>query len=381
MTKQQRLFRINRRIGWIMSLGGAALFLAQAPVMLRTIDDYSGWWNLSVAVLVVMVLGLAAFGWLLPRTILNVCWRIGPMLGALSMLTAFAAYDGPRPPESLPWILTFDAALSGYLLLWQRAWVAAIGTIIMALLVPLSALLFLGEVPRVVLIAMPIHMSNIVFIAIFEGIRQRMVALRAARDAAEESWSRQIRASAEAEHLEHVSRMLHDEVISVLTGAYQIRGVPSERLRAEARRAIDLLDTPAPPPAPTFEPCHIAVERLVRAAHEVDPMCPTKTSSLSGLVPTAVTNAIIGAVNEALRNSLRHSGSDARRTLSVYVESSFVEVIVRDDGLGFDTEVVRPESLGISRSIIGRMRSLPGGGAVVSSRLGGPTTVELTWRN
>lgn len=380
MNNNHDLFRINRRIGWIMSLGGAALFLGQAPVTLSTVGDYPIWWNLGVAALAVMVLGLAVCGWALPPKILSICWFLGPILGALLLLTTFISYGGPKPPEHLPWILSFDAALSGYLLLWLRPWAAAAGTIIYASLVPLSALLFLGEIPHVVLVAMPIHMSNIVFIAIFEGIRRRMITVRAAGHEAEMNLTRKMQALANAEHKEQISRMLHDEVVSVLAGAFQTRGIPSERLRAEARRAIALLETPPLTPAPGSEPCSTALDRLAHAAYEVDPLCRMETSHIEGILPVAVTDAIIGAVNEALRNSLRYSGTGSTRTLKAHVESTVTEVSVLDDGIGFDTETTRPESLGINQSIVGRMRGVPGGGASVSSRPGGPTIVELTWR-
>lgn len=380
MTGVRASNRIDRRIGWMMSLGGAALLLGQAPIMLPGAVDHPLWWNVGVAALAVTVLCFAAIGWLLPHGFLTTCWRIMPILGAVLMLTAFAGYDGPRPPEELPWILAFDAVFTTFLVLWLRPWAAAAGVILLATFVPLSALLFLGSIPQVVLVAMPIHMNNIVYIAIFVGIRRRMIAMRTAEIAAADGRARRMRAAVESEHREQVSRMLHDEVLSVLTAALRTRGTPSEQLRTEAARAIGLLETPLPSPTPGQETCRAASDRLARAVRDIDPLCRMETLHGNGLLPVAVTDAIVGAASEAMRNSVRHAGAGADRTLLAHAESGRFEVTVRDDGDGFDPQRTRPESLGISRSIVGRMRALPGGSATVSSCPGGPTTVELTWR-
>ncbi len=57
------------------------------------------------------------------------------------------------------------------------------------------------------------------------------------------------------------------------------------------------------------------------------------------------------------------------------------ELVVRDDGIGFDAAAVPPARMGIAVSIVGRMRTLPGGDARVDARPGAGTTVTLTWRD
>lgn len=364
----------------MVSIAGAALLLGQAPIMLPTAGDYPAWWNAGVAVLAAAVPSSAAIGLLLPYRFLRAYWRIMPMLGAALMLTAFAGYDGPSSPEEPPWVLAFDAVFTTYLMLWLRPWAAAAGAILFATFVPLSALIFLGTIPQVVLVSMPIHMSNVVYIAIFVGIRRQMIAMRTAQIAAEESRARRLRAAVESEHQEQVFRMLHDEVLSALTAAFRTRGTPSTQLRAEAGRALALLETPLPSPNPGSESCSAALDRLVQAVHSLDPRCSIEAGNGGGSLPVAITDAIVGATNEAVRNSVRHAGPEANRTLLVRAESSRFEVTLLDDGNGFDTQNTRADSLGISRSIIGRMRALPGGSAAVTSRPGGPTTVELTWQ-
>jgi signal transduction histidine kinase len=84
---------------------------------------------------------------------------------------------------------------------------------------------------------------------------------------------------------------------------------------------------------------------------------------------------LVNACAEAVANAARHSGST---TISVYVEveEDVVSAFVRDQGSGFDTDVVPPDRRGIAESIIGRMERR-GGSAYVHSRPGGGTEVVI----
>ena len=380
MIDQEDLHRIDRRIGWIMSLGGAVLLLGQAPFFLVARADYPMWWHVGVGLLAATVLFLAGAGWALSHRVLAVCWRAAPTVGMILMLTSFLGYRGPQDPQQLPWILAFDATLSAYLMLWLTPWVAAAGTLVIAILVPVSALLFTGGIPQVVLAAMPVHMSNIGFIALFVGIRAQMIATRSAARAAAQGQARQTTARVEAEHREHVSRMLHDEVLSVLTAALRTRGAPSQELRGSAEGALALLAAPLARPSPGGEDCRAAVARLTAAAAAIDASCRVEATVTDGMIPAGVADGVLGAAREALRNSVRHAGSDARRSFVVHAAPTTLTAEIRDDGRGFVPELVPPGSFGISHSIVGRMRGLPGGAATVASQPGGPTVVTLNWR-
>ncbi|HRN28187.1 MAG TPA: ATP-binding protein, partial [Terrimesophilobacter sp.] len=99
-------------------------------------------------------------------------------------------------------------------------------------------------------------------------------------------------------------------------------------------------------------------------------------------IPEEVALAITEACGEALRNSILHApaGRDVSRTLRMRSTPDAVEVTVEDDGDGFDTSRVPPHRLGIARSIVARMRALPGGDAAVRSMVGSGTTVSVSWR-
>lgn len=379
MTEEADPRRIDRRLGWIMSIGGVALLIGTAPPMLAAADQYATVWNLGVLLLAGLVCVLAVMGRALPHAALRAGWIIGPVFGWVLQLTAFGAYSGPAPPETLPWILSFDAVLSAYLVLWMRPRSAFVATLGSALLVPVSALVFLGSMPSVVAVVTPIHMSNIIFIVLFVAIRGRMLRVRAAARRAQENHERRVRSRIQAAHHERLARLIHDEVLSVLTVALPSRGEPGPQLRGAADHALTLLRARQEVDEPGLEPCERALARLTATIIEHDPGCRLHTVAGPGSVPTVVGDAVVAASSEAIRNSLRHAGRDATRSLHARITPDSIMVSISDDGVGFDPHDVRPGALGIEQSIVGRMRALPGGDASVSSVPGASSMVVLTW--
>jgi signal transduction histidine kinase len=97
-------------------------------------------------------------------------------------------------------------------------------------------------------------------------------------------------------------------------------------------------------------------------------------------VPVKVADAVDGAVTAALDNARRHAGPDARSWVLVEDEGWQVRVSVRDDGAGFANGRLAAAAaegrLGVSHSIVGRLRDV-GGTARVTSSPGEGTEVEL----
>lgn len=85
--------------------------------------------------------------------------------------------------------------------------------------------------------------------------------------------------------------------------------------------------------------------------------------------------ALIAAAREALRNASRYA-RNSNIVLFTEINGNGTAVYVRDNGPGFDLSKVRKERRGIRDSIIGRM-ALAGGQAVINSKLGEGTEVEL----
>ncbi|HEU5419207.1 MAG TPA: DUF5931 domain-containing protein [Streptosporangiaceae bacterium] len=98
------------------------------------------------------------------------------------------------------------------------------------------------------------------------------------------------------------------------------------------------------------------------------------------LLPAAAMEALSGATAAALDNVRRHAGPQARAWVLVEDEGPVVRVSVRDDGAGFAdgrlAQAAAAGRLGVSQSIIGRIRDA-GGTARVTSSPGEGTEVDL----
>jgi len=109
---------------------------------------------------------------------------------------------------------------------------------------------------------------------------------------------------------------------------------------------------------------------------QVTVSCPAVTVPL----PAAAAGALGGAVAAALDNVHQHAGADARAWVLVEDTGATVRVSIRDDGTGFgDGRLAEAKSagrLGVSHSIVGRLREV-GGTAWVTSAPGQGTEVEL----
>jgi signal transduction histidine kinase len=94
-----------------------------------------------------------------------------------------------------------------------------------------------------------------------------------------------------------------------------------------------------------------------------------------------VVRAVFEATTEAVNNAVRHSGAtrcEVRVTCHRSGDSARLTVSVKDNGVGFNRDVVSDRRLGIKVSIIGRMEAV-GGAASVTSAAGAGTEVRLTW--
>jgi signal transduction histidine kinase len=95
------------------------------------------------------------------------------------------------------------------------------------------------------------------------------------------------------------------------------------------------------------------------------------TAELATEPPVLVTNALLGATREALRNIRRHSNSVHAVVCAADVERG-VEVVIRDQGLGFDPN-------GQDNSRVERWLDSVGGMVTIRSAPGMGTRVELRW--
>jgi signal transduction histidine kinase len=163
--------------------------------------------------------------------------------------------------------------------------------------------------------------------------------------------------------------LLHDTAASTLLMVGQGTSLPPQRLAAQARHDLELLDEePWQTPPATVE----LVGALRRCAEHL--ATPVRFDGCEQLwVNGGTAKAMIAAAREAMNNVDRHARA-TRLRLTVFAD----RVVLEDDGVGFDP--ARPRSgHGVTDSIIGRM-ARAGGHADIRSAPGSGTVTELSWR-
>jgi signal transduction histidine kinase len=65
------------------------------------------------------------------------------------------------------------------------------------------------------------------------------------------------------------------------------------------------------------------------------------------LLPAAVESALAGIAREALSNAIRHSRAPRVSVEIEFSDSGAARLIVADEGVGFDTNVIRPDGYGL----------------------------------
>lgn len=182
-----------------------------------------------------------------------------------------------------------------------------------------------------------------------------------------------------------VQLLVHDRVLTALLAHAQ--GASRERVRVQAAEALRELRSAADRPSVHIDTAGALAERLRATTSECDPAARFDMVLEAAVpMPAAAGAALIDAAAEALRNSIRHAGDPASRPVvarHVHLTASGagVEIVVLDDGVGFDTRQVDSARIGVRQGILERMRAVPGGSAEVRSSPSRGTAVILHWAN
>ncbi|MEV0060289.1 ATP-binding protein [Nocardia sp. NPDC050718] len=204
-----------------------------------------------------------------------------------------------------------------------------------------------------------------------EAVRQRSRAATVAATAAREREAARFAA------------LIHDAVLSTLLEASRTAG-STAALSAQATRTLEQLEQARSAPELDHLDAAAAVEFLRAAVREVDADIPVQAARRGAdlCLPLESAQVLGAALSEAVRNSVRHAevaGRRVRRDVAVTVATGGIKVVLSDDGAGFDPARVPADRMGIAGSILGRMRTLPGGAAFVESAPGAGTVVTLVW--
>ena len=185
-------------------------------------------------------------------------------------------------------------------------------------------------------------------------------------------------AGTRAQH--EANSFIHDHILSALIAV--ANGLPDRAaLRASTRQALDSLSTSTTVTSP------VAASTLLNdVARRIGAMAGDIRTDVvlarEHEIPPEAAQAITEATLEAVRNSLRHAGSDdasVTRTVTLTSDACGVTVEVNDDGCGFDPPVAGRGRHGVSGSIIARMHDV-GCRATVDSAPGEGACVTLRWR-
>jgi signal transduction histidine kinase len=190
-------------------------------------------------------------------------------------------------------------------------------------------------------------------------------------------------AAAEARRAERrrIAGLIHDSVIVALLAFG--RGAPGEpRVVRQAQRALAAIEDLDASAASTGDATSRELAwRLQAITTELGAEIRFDyTADDEGSVPAVVVEAAAEAMSEAIRNSLRHAGLPGQvlRQVTVTAWSRRLDIVVLDDGVGFDASAVSATRLGIREGIVRRM-ALAGGSAQVLSRPGRGTVVAIRW--
>ncbi|OZD06934.1 hypothetical protein CH275_06890 [Rhodococcus sp. 06-235-1A] len=375
--------RLIRIFGRFVGTGYLIYLLLLIPDIVRSSAVVPGWWT---PVTVILVFGSGfAFGALTFHpsiTVIRIAGSVAASTFPVMALLWWAAWDG----------VTFDQA----------------GTFLAVFpgLAALAAATVWGPVPAfahmtvsVVIVQLinqavrePFPRSNVIaeiffammFCTVF--VAATLAAMRTGRildatiSSAHDDAARAAAATAREVERERFDALIHDEVMSSLLAVARHGRTPS--LARQASSALTHLDDLTTGTVSETFSADEALAQLRSAATTVDEsiefVVREEGRERSDDYPADVVRAVAAALAEALRNSRIHAQASTH-SVTVRLAPSTLQVVVQDDGIGFDRRSVPPHRLGVAVSIEGRMRQLDGGSADIRSSAAG-TTVQLGWK-
>ncbi|CAN3700079.1 hypothetical protein MMX123_00062 [Microbacterium sp. MM2322] len=327
-----------------------------------------GWWSAALTV----ALALAA------PILRERALRVGAGAAVVSYLAVVALFPVAAEAghvERMPWLLTASSAgvaaalvAAGPGLGWVTVVLAAVAGVIYRLRFGGFDLDGVVNDAHAVLTAAVICALGGFVLSAGRGLD---AAAAARREAGERESAERGRLAART----RTAALVHDEVLATLALAASTVAVPLDRLAAQARRAALMVTRLAHEESEDSWPLEAA---LAREARRHDARFTARVDSPLH-VSDPVREAIVGACRQALANAVRHA-EEAPRSVTLTVRSAMIEVVVADEGAGFEVSDIAADRLGIRHSIVGRMARVNGGSAEVQSGHGTGTRVVLRYR-
>lgn len=379
--------RLLRMFAWFIAIGYVCYLLLVAPAIVGQAGLTASWWTPTAVAMIFgscVILGLSA-SFCDKRRMKQVA-AANALLYLAAVALWFPAWNGSVVPQdetlwfsSFPGVASFAAAVA-----WRPPW--AFLHMVSAVLLAQAADHMVRDAPFTQSLV-PDVAFGLVFCTLF--LAAAVVGLGTGRmldetvAATHEAAAASAALEARNVERERFDALVHDRVMSTFLAV--ARRAPDDSVVPQAARALAELDDlrrrddeDSPMDADTV------VSRLRSAATEANEeitFCPSisREAETAAFAPEPV-RVVAAALAEAVRNSVKHAGSDAMRSVRAEVRRGRLDVRVVDDGCGFDPDDVGEDRLGVSVSICARMNQLPGGAAEVRSAPGAGTAVYLSWR-
>lgn len=377
-----RIELLNRRFAGFVALGGLALgamWIAEQWLS----PTRQAWWAIAgYAVLLFGLLIVAVGATRMRSRTLYILLCLMVVLGFLLQVLTFQSLTGEISPEvwQTGWMLT-GVYLSFIALLLRASHPYLTINLFAALVATFPALSFWfdsGFVTVHMVVVTLVQFTNVGYPVVLLALRARLMHYGARQD----RWrQRAVDAAATREELREARRLgsaVHDRALGVLTQVMWSGGAVDDALRSSARAALTLLEEQERRSAGEVNVEEIDAV-LPSDFAQIDPEVSVVVLRNEGTLPSIVIASLLDAALEALRNSAKHAPAAHRKVL-ISFQDDCARVVVSDDGPGFSPSIIGENRLGVSGSIVARMRDLPGGEARVVTSPGSGTEVVLTWR-
>ena len=361
---------------------GVVYFIQSIPSILSQLHDSDPRWLIaSIAVLVASLLFTVV------ATLARRFVRASMLTFALVFLVVLITwpFGVTHPSAESPWLyflITIATAMAaiGLPLVWAAGYLVLIPAV--------YALIRLTDAGgglspfRVTLDSLYAFILGGAILIIAVVLRAAATGVDRAQATALEGYALAVRAHAmEAERV-RVDAIVHDSVLTTLLYAARADTPEAQRLAANmAANAIGHLRDAAlvsPDDGSTVRVSAVAV-RTREAIEELEGGFDVSSSRLgTRSIPAAAAEAASSAAIQAAVNSVNHAGDAATRTVRMTAWQGGIQIVVSDDGRGFDLRQVPAERLGVRNSILERMANVGGRAEVVSSP-GNGTTVTIRW--
>ncbi|QLY29669.1 sensor histidine kinase [Nocardia huaxiensis] len=381
--------RIMRRLGISIGIAGMIVGGVELPEIAQQGRLAPGWWTIAAMVF--------TFGWYPILAVVSAvagsrAIRFVSGCGALSHLLVLASIpfvlEAHTVDSSTVWPYRVTAlAVTAAVLAWPTRLTVAY-LLVSASSAALATVYTVADITPTLVVENFLRSAGLAALFVWCGTAATGAAARVDRESAIASRRAAAQAAAQARDRERArfAALIHDAVLSTLLEASRA-GTSSDVLRRQAERTLEQLEEVRGDVSdPDLLDARSAVLFLRSAVQEVNPGIRFATRTWPGYddlrMPVHSASTIAAALTEAVRNSLRHAslpGREVRRTVTATVSAGSIRIVFTDDGAGFDLAAVSADRLGISMSILGRMRQLAGGSAFVESQPGEGTTVTLVW--